>query len=120
MLVAPFTLSTPPAVTRSPFRAPTRRLPHAMTRGNSRAAWAPVILGIWLIIGVCGLIVVPATRGSATLGATLPFWLVIAPLLDLAWLKRADIATVLRRQSQFAQGRMAGARACRPRWHWQG
>ncbi len=120
MLVAPFTLTTPSATTCRPFQAPTtRRRPSASTRGNPRATWAPVVLGIWLIVGVCGLIAVPAARGSAFFGATLPFWLVVAPLLDLAWLKRADIVAVLRRQSRSVQMRKAATRATTPRRHWR-
>jgi hypothetical protein len=41
------------------------------------------------------LALVPSARTSAMFGATLPFWLVIAPLLDLAWVGRARWMRVL-------------------------
>ncbi|HEV7490016.1 MAG TPA: hypothetical protein VGO25_04370 [Rhodanobacteraceae bacterium] len=46
----------------------------------------------WLIGGLALMLLVPAARGGATLGATLPFWLVAAPLIDLAWILRRRIA----------------------------
>ena len=38
------------------------------------------------------LLLVPLARGDALFGATLPFWLVVAPLVDLGWIERRRIA----------------------------
>jgi hypothetical protein len=45
----------------------------------------------WLVAGVLVLVCVPAARSDRLLGSTLSFWLVIAPLLDLAWIERRRI-----------------------------
>jgi hypothetical protein len=47
-------------------------------------------------------------RGNALSGLTLPFWLVGAPLLDVAWLTRARWLSALR-------GRAGSRRSRRPR-----
>jgi len=49
-------------------------------------------LATWLMLGLAALVLVPFARGDRLLGATLPFWLVAAPLIDLAWIERARIA----------------------------
>ena len=46
----------------------------------------------WLIAGTLLWLLVPALRGGVTLGYTAAFWLIAAPLVDLAWLQREDIA----------------------------
>ncbi|HSS06077.1 MAG TPA: hypothetical protein VLK83_02955 [Rhodanobacteraceae bacterium] len=50
------------------------------------------------MIGVGVLLLVPLARGDSLLGATLPFWLVVAPLVDLGWIERRRIAL------RFTQG----------------
>lgn len=47
----------------------------------------PWLIG-WAATGALALLLVGATRGDATFGATLPFWLVGAPLVDLIWVER--------------------------------
>jgi hypothetical protein len=69
----------------SALRVPSnRRAP--MHRTYGRAA-----LIAWLAVGLIVLVCLPAARGGRMLGATLPFWLVVAPLLDLAWIGRHRI-----------------------------
>jgi hypothetical protein len=73
-----------------------------------------IVLLAWGIAGVAALVLVPALRPGPALGATAVFWLAIAPLLDLAWLRRAalsrmagrllrDAAWLLRRRAQMAR-----------------
>jgi hypothetical protein len=57
----------------------------------------------WLAIGGCALALLPHSRSGADLGATLPFWLVGAPLIDLAWLMRGRGTRVLVRAASGAR-----------------
>jgi hypothetical protein len=84
MLIAPLTV---PA--SSTARTPASR------RIERDAAKRRVLLA-WLAVGVIALLLVPMLRGGRTLGATLPFWLVAAPLVDLAWIGRTRIAAFVR------------------------
>ena len=121
MLVAPLTL---PAVSTSPLRhrfigARRTPLPARNVRVAAPPLWASVVVAVWFVVGIACVMTVPAARGSDLLGATLPFWLVVAPVLDFAWLQRAVIVRVLRRRSQSVQTRLDVARARRPRRHWR-
>ena len=78
MFVVPLVVSAP-ARTSAPPR---------IARPAARSA-APRWLYVWLAAGLVIWLCVPAARGGDTLGATLPFWLIGAPLLNLAWLTRA-------------------------------
>lgn len=106
MFVAP--VSLPDSLARRP-RARTRPIP---------TVDAPKIVACWLVAGIAALVFIPALRGGPALGATVPFWLVVAPAIDLAWLLRARLvaaphgawtsrrATAMRRQAKrtcFAQ-----------------
>lgn len=51
----------------------------------------PSGLVAWLFAGTLILILVPGARGGPDLGATLPFWLIGAPLIGLAWTHRRAI-----------------------------
>jgi hypothetical protein len=83
MLVAPL----PSSVVRSvpPPLATSRHAPELRR-----------LLAAWLAVGIGVLAVVPAARGGATLGATVPFWLVAAPLIGLAWLERKALISAAR------------------------
>lgn len=95
MFVAPLALpesaSSPHCTT--PQRAGRRRIdvPTRPTAVRGVLAWLAGGLGV--------LALLPAARGDALFGATLPFWLVAAPLLDLAWLWRRALRRALRRLS---------------------
>ncbi|HEX5122960.1 MAG TPA: hypothetical protein VFV97_06920, partial [Rhodanobacteraceae bacterium] len=54
------------------------------------------VLLAWLLVGCGLLLLVPEMRSGRLLGATLPFWLVVAPLVDLAWIGRDRLATNVR------------------------
>ena len=54
------------------------------------SAATPWLIG-WAATGALALLLIGAARGDALLGATLPFWLVGAPLMDLLWVERARI-----------------------------
>lgn len=56
----------------------------------------------WTAIGALALLLVGAARGDALMGATLPFWLVGAPLIDLVWVERAHARAWLSRRMSFA------------------
>ncbi|MEO7064802.1 MAG: hypothetical protein ABI082_13645 [Dokdonella sp.] len=121
MLIAPLTL---PVISASPLHRPfidacRTPSPAADTRVALPAMWTSVFVGVWLVAGIACLMTVPAARGSALLGATLPFWLVVAPALDFAWLQRAAIVRALRRRSLSVQTRLSVARARRPRRQWR-
>ena len=65
----------------------------------------PLFLLAWLAFGAIVLALLPAADGGSASGATLPFWLVGAPLIDLAWVCRARI---LRRMRSAAPRRRIG------------
>jgi len=69
------------------------------------APWV-IALSCWLVTGVAALICVPELRGSDPLVGWLPFWLIVAPAIDLA---------VLRRRSLIARTRELIARVSRRR-----
>lgn len=95
MFVAPLVLPTSRTTARPPAFARVRD--RTVTRMTEASTGAPLLLLIWLASGLLVLWCVPAARGSGPLGATLPFWLIAAPLLDLGWLWRARLARVLAR-----------------------
>ena len=100
MFLAPF--SVPPSLhtASKPRPNPTRR------RARANAA-----LIAWLAVGCAVLLFVPAARGGHLLGATLPFWLVAAPLVDLAWIgRRGFVERSLAATSAFRSRRPRNAR----------
>jgi len=86
------------------------------------------VLVAWLIVGCAVVLLVPAVRGGALFGATLPFWLVAAPLVDLAWIRRERLALHARRwisalgsrraPRNVRRQRPARAAACRAASSW--
>lgn len=75
MLLAPFTLSDTPIRRRALNRIESLPLP----------LW----LQIWAIGGILATGLFPFLRGGEMTGMSLPFWLIVAPLLDIAWLARS-------------------------------
>jgi hypothetical protein len=57
------------------------------TTGSGATPW----LIAWAAAGCLVLLLSETARGGAALGASLPFWLVGAPLIDLAWVERTRI-----------------------------
>jgi hypothetical protein len=81
MFLAP--LSVPPSL---------RALSNRPSRPARRRMRLDAALFAWLLVGCAVMLLVPAVRNGRLLGATLPFWLVAAPLIDLAWVGRERIA----------------------------
>jgi len=73
---------------RRSYRRSAGRRPLVRPDGRARAAAQMRGLLVWLLLGVCVYLCVPAARGGSGAGATIPFWLIAAPLLNLAWLGR--------------------------------
>jgi hypothetical protein len=101
MLIAPFSLT------------PAQRSRTAIRRASAAARPVrppPGALIAWLVFGIGVVLCVPAARGDRVLGATLPFWLIAAPLIDLAWIARRRIA---RRVSESLAGLLRERRSVR-------
>jgi hypothetical protein len=67
---------------------------------TSRAAALPddmqpwvLALTCWLVVGLAAVICIPELRGSSPLFGWLPFWLIVAPAIDLAVLRRRNLIT---------------------------
>lgn len=88
MLLAPFALTEPSAASR---RKPARREPIPQSQ------IVPLWLIAWAVLGTIGVVLVPALRGGAFGGWTLPFWLAAAPCINIAWLTRDRWLPRLRR-----------------------
>src|SRR5512144_738507 len=71
-------------------------------------------LSCWLITGVAALVCIPELRGSDPLVGWLPFWLVVAPAIDLVVLRRGSL--IARTQQLLARvgRRRAPVRQARP------
>lgn len=98
--------------------APPARLTvaSARARGKQRSP-VPAVLIVWLALGSCVLALVPAARGGVLLGATLPFWLVAAPMLNLLWWRRRECLAALRRCWTMRRRRAASAASAPSRAH---
>jgi hypothetical protein len=117
MLIAPFSAS------------PTER-PLPLSRTTAQPARTKPSIGgilVWLSVGICLLLLVPFARGDRFFGATLPFWLVVAPLVDLVWVERRHFVRVGRtmgeriRSSRRLRGarRLHRGRASLREWRWR-
>lgn len=104
MLLSPLTLPEAALRRRAVHRPCRTAIPRTSPHAGSRPA-TRVVTG-WLVLGLGVLLLVPPARGDATLGATLPFWLVGAPVLNLLFLeRRAWIAALRGRFSRRARTR---------------
>ena len=100
----------------------TTRLTRQALPDDRMAPWM-LALSCWLLAGCVALICVPGLRGYDPLFGWLPFWLVVAPALDLAVLRRRRLlAGTLdlwarierrRRTSSAAQRRQRRSRSVR-------
>jgi len=91
-------------------------------------AFAPwqAALTVWLALGAAALLLVPTWRGIDPWLGWLPFWLVVAPAIDLAVLRRRWIAARVRSACERAlrrwrarrgQARLLGVRRMRSPRH---
>ena len=85
-------------------------------RGSDIALWT------WFVLGLLAFACFPALRGRDPLWGWLPFWLLVAPALDLALLHRERLATKsravlmgIRRRRPLAQARRLHTRRVRRR-----
>src|SRR5512141_3299226 len=76
------------------------RISQVTVRSDDMAPWI-IALSCWLVAGCAALVCVPALRGSDPLFGWLPFWLVVAPAIDLAVLRRRSL--LARAQELFAR-----------------
>lgn len=110
-------LVVPPPSPRAPSRASLACAPRPAAPRAAPFA-LPGLLG-WLGCGSLALALLPASPARLELGATLPFWLVGAPLLNLAWLLRRPVASacvrVAKRLHAQARSQRRGARRVSPR-----
>jgi len=95
-------LSLPPSIVRP--------------RPQKRASVPLRMLTAWLVAGASLLALFPVLRGGAALGATVPFWLVAAPAINLAWFARGRIASrVVRALRRFRRPVVGQARRLQSR-----
>jgi hypothetical protein len=105
MLLSP--LSLPQSDTRRRRAPVAARLPVPVASPARRSGadpFVPAFLIAWLALGIGLMILTPAARGGGALGATLPFWLVGAPVLNLLWWRRRECLRVLRRRRPMNAG----------------
>ena len=81
MLLAPFTFAETFVDRRAHPQHPEPKLP----------AW----LLVWAIGGIVAVALFPGLRGGGVAGMSVPFWLVGAPLINLAWLARRHAMNAL-------------------------
>jgi len=87
-------------------RLTSPRSNHQAARSEDSLAQWTQALRIWLMVGALAVVCFPTLRGVDAWFGWMPFWLVVAPALDLA---------VLRRRQLTAQARAAMSRFWRQR-----
>jgi hypothetical protein len=93
MFVAPLSLPASGSLDRPPVRLRRMVLD---TRGFAKRFDPRPLLLVWLLFGSVALLLFPDVCLVPRFGATLPFWLVAAPAIDLAWLMRSHLPGLLR------------------------
>ena len=83
------------------------------TAGNAATPPLSVALWVWLACGLMALLAFPSLRGFNVKVGWLPFWLVIAPLIDLALLRRTWLLATSRAFLIRARRRRRPARQAR-------
>lgn len=98
MLLAPFTVAESTQRSFNPCHDETRVVP-------------PWLL-LWAVGGILAIAGFPVLRGDELTGMSLPFWLIAAPLINIAWLGRSRGWVRLRdlgsRMAQWQNTRVAG------------
>jgi len=80
---------------------------------DDMAPWSTV-MSWWFAVGCAALICIPALRGYDPLVGWLPFWLVIAPAIDLAALHRRSLIALARDLLARVNRRRRTARQAKP------
>ena len=78
---------------------PTTTLPLRNFSGVGATSHKPALetaAQVWLMAGIAAWICIPPLRGSSSAIGWLPFWLIVAPLIDLAVLRRHRLAAASR------------------------
>lgn len=83
----------------------------SMRDSNTRAL--ETAAQVWLMLGVGAVLCVPALRGSNPMIGWLPFWFIVAPLIDLAVLRRHRLAAASRAFLVRSRRRRAAPRQAR-------
>jgi len=101
-----------PAPARSPIRSARAMAPRPVPPVLPPMADAVRrrVLMVWLLGGLLAVALLPAVRGGPLLGGSLPFWLVLAPAINLAWLTRHRWLAVLGTRFRAARMRRPAAR----------
>ena len=86
---------------------------HAAVPADDMAPWV-IALSCWLATGIAALICVPELRGSNPLVGWLPFWLIVAPAIDLAVLRRRSLIALTRELITRVSRRRRPVRQARP------
>jgi hypothetical protein len=68
----------------------TITLPVSAFSGTELALWC------WLVFGAVAMALIPQARGMQSMVGWMPFWLVVAPLLDLAFVHRDRLLSTSR------------------------
>ena len=102
-------------------------MPQESRKIVAQHAHATAALWLWLALGIAVLLLFPDLRGSDPRFGWLPFWLIVAPLIDLAILRRRWLMTTSRawlvrarhwhrpaRQARQLQRRRASRHSPRP------
>lgn len=79
----------------------------SMTLPVSAFSATELALWSWLVFGAVAMALIPQARSQSVIG-WLPFWLVVAPLLDLAWVHRERLLSASR--AVFDQAKSVRAR----------
>ena len=93
-----------------------KRLRVADARTRAASDFTPWIaaLRVWLVVGCVACLLIPAARGADAWFGWLPFWLVVAPALDLVFLRHRQLAGRTRARELAAWlARLARRRATR-------
>jgi hypothetical protein len=91
-------------------------LPVSAYSATELALWS------WLVFGAVVIALIPQARGMQSLIGWLPFWLVVAPLLDLGFVNRQRLLSTARaffnqRETIRARRRRRSAQQARPIHH---
>jgi len=83
---------------------------HSDYSGAGKALW------IWLALGIAAELLFPSLRSSDPRFGWLPFWFIVAPLIDLAILRRCWLAQTSRALLVHMRHRRRRARPQAQRW----
>jgi len=97
----------------------TSSVPSQLFRAAQADDMSPWVRGLscWLIAGVAALVCIPELRGSDPLVGWLPFWLIVAPAIDLVVLRRRSL--IARMQAVLARVSRRRSRSMRQPTPWR-